>query len=356
MASPWSGIVHHLSGPAIYARTQSHVPISTGRSGGCCRFFSELRRNHHRRHQIQEKPLGFYMRQKQCLLSPRVPFFSPPLGRKPPAVREKVVLEPKNRSHSARLLTCIHRRLLDPCCKTGGEWPSFAKHWAILSQGIPSRVHSFFPFALAPKQKETLTRKQEFFCSGLRLPDRKLVPKHRRVSKVPCNCALHREKKFLSFPTVSQCSQKRLHLVKRPRSVLFIFAQIKHLPRFRSVWILLKLSTVQHDSSATKLIKWMDRLIVNHCTGLIKVAWLYSNCRSQQNCVKRTSTPLLLTRLAMGSWAKSLSPGKHRTYKTQGRSLTLMARSRFRYFLTLLTECFAPFDRSTCALSVLCRY
>jgi len=164
------------------------------------------------------------------------------------------------------------------------------------------------------------------------------------------------KRNFFLFRLYLSAVKKRLHLVKRPRSVLFIFAQIKHLPRFRSVWILLKLSTVQHDSSATKLIKWMDRLIVNHCTGLIKVAWLYSNCRSQQNCVKRTSTPLLLTRLAMGSWAKSLSPGKHRTYKTQGRSLTLMARSRFRYFLTLLTECFAPFDRSTCALSVLCRY
>jgi len=33
----------------------------------------------------------------------------------------------------------------------------------------------------------------------------------------------------------------------------------------------------------------------------------------------------------------------------------LLLCSRFRYFLTLLAECFAPFDRSTCAPSVSCR-
>jgi len=33
-----------------------------------------------------------------------------------------------------------------------------------------------------------------------------------------------------------------------------------------------------------------------------------------------------------------------------------MTRSRFRYFWTLFTKCFAPFDQSTCALSVSCQY
>jgi len=300
------------------------------------------------------------MRQKQCLLSPRVPFFSPPFeAGKPPTVSEKVVLEPKNRSHSARLLTCIHRRLLDPCCKTGGEWPSFAKHWAILSQGIPSRVHSFFPFALAPEQRRKPYPKVEsFFCSGLRLPDRKLVPKLRRVSKAPCNCALHREGKFLSLPTVSQKkSASTFFFFKRPRSVLFIFCTNK-----TSASIPVSVRNFKTLYSATRLVrhkadkKWMDRLIVNHCIGLIKVAWLYSNCRKPSKKTRANANFVASPPVGNGELGKKSFPRKHRTYKTQGRSLTLMARSRFRYFLTLLTECFAPFDRSTCALSVLCRY
>jgi len=50
------------------------------------------------------------------------------------------------------------------------------------------------------------------------------------------------------------------------------------------------------------------------------------------------------------------SPWTRRFKHSRDWSFILFTYSCFRYFWTLFAECFTPFDRSTCALSVLCRY
>lgn len=73
----------------------------------------------------------------------------------------------------------------------------------------------------------------------------------------------------------------------------------------------------------------------------------------------RALASLAFSRGETNPWRESVPTLHHNSLRgpcawQTGCEQPLLCR-RFRYYLTLLAECFAPFEQSTCALSVSCR-